>query len=43
MTDHGEMSKVSLDARIHERLGSGVTQWRPVLIEKVHQLFTNKS
>ena len=37
-----EVCEVSLDGGIQDRLWSGVTQRRPVLVEKIHQLFADK-
>ena len=36
-----EVCEVSLDGGIQDRLWSGVTQRRPVLVEKIHQLFAD--
>ena len=40
--DHGEVGKVSLNAGLQDRLGVGVAQWRPVLVQQVHQLLADE-
>ena len=39
--DHGEVGEGSLDAWVQDRLGAGVAQGRPVLVQQVHQLLAN--
>ena len=36
--DHGEVGEGSLDAWVQDRLGAGVAQGGPVLVQQVHQL-----
>ena len=40
--DHGEVGEVSLDAGLQDRLGVGVAQWRPVLVQEIHQLLADE-
>ena len=40
--DHGEVGEGSLDAWVQDRLGAGVAQGRPVLVQQVHQLLADK-
>ena len=42
MGDLREMCEVSLDVRFQDGVGSGVAERRAVLIQKIHQLFTQK-
>ena len=42
MGDHGEVGEGSLDAWVQDRLGAGVAQGRPVLVQQVHQLLADK-
>ena len=39
--DHGEVGEGSLDAWVQDRLGAGVAQGGPVLVQQVHQLLAN--
>ena len=39
--DHGEVGEGSLDAWIQDRLGAGVAQGGPVLVQQVHQLLAD--
>ena len=41
MGDHGEVGEGSLDAWVQDRLGAGVAQGGPVLVQQVHQLLAN--
>ena len=41
--DHGEVSEVSLYTGIQDWLGSSVAQRGPVLVQQIHQLFTDVS
>ena len=41
--DHGEVGEMPLDAGLQDRLGVGVAQWRPVLVQQVHQLLADHS
>ena len=41
--DHGEVGEVLLDGRVQDRLGTGVAQGGPVLVQKVHQLLADHS
>ena len=43
VTDHGEVSEVPLDGGVQERRRVGVTEGRPVLVEKIHQLLADHS
>ena len=40
--DHGEVGEGSLDAWVQDRLGAGVAQGGPVLVQQVHQLLADK-
>ena len=42
MADHGEVGEVSLDGRVHDRGGPGVTEGRPVLVEEINQLLADE-
>ena len=39
--NHGEVGEMSLDAWVQDRLGAGVAQGRPVLVQQVHQLLAD--
>ena len=41
MSNHGEVGEMSLDAWVQDRLGAGVAQGRPVLVQQVHQLLAD--
>ena len=43
VSDHGEVSEVSLDAGLQHRLGPGVAEGRPVLVEELHQFLADVS
>ena len=38
MCDEGKVCEMSLDVWIQDGLRTGVAQWRPVLVQQVHQL-----
>ena len=40
--DHREVGEVSLDSRLQDRLGVGVAERRPVLVQEIHQLLTDE-
>ena len=40
--DHGEVGEVTLDAGLQDRLGVGVAQRGPVLVQQVHQLLADE-
>ena len=42
MADHGEVGEVSLNAGVHQGLGSGVAEGRPVLVQEVNQLLADE-
>ena len=42
MGDHGEVGEVSLDAGLQDRLGVGVAEGRPVLVQEIHQLLADE-
>ena len=42
MADHREVSEVSLNARLHDRLGPSVAERGPVLVQEVHQLLADE-
>ena len=39
--DGGEVGQMSLDARLQHRWRSGVAQWRPVLVQQLHQFMAH--
>ena len=41
MSDHGEVCQMSLDTRLQERRGSGVTKGRSILVQQIHKFFAN--
>ena len=41
MGDHGEVGEGTLDAWVEDRLRPRVAQWRPVLVQQVHQLLAD--
>ena len=41
--DGGEVGQVSLDTRLQHGWRTGVAQWRPVLVQQVHQLIAEES
>ena len=43
VSDVREVSEVSLDARLQHRLGPGVAEGRPVLVEELHQFLADVS
>ena len=43
MSDEREVSEVPLYGGVEERLGPGVTEGRPVLVQQVHQLIAEES
>ena len=43
VSDHGEVSEVTLDGGVQERRRVGVAERRPVLVEKIHQLLADHS
>ncbi len=43
MGDHGEVGEMALYAGVKDGLGPGVAEGGPVLVQKVHQLFTDVS
>ena len=43
MRDEREVSEMSLYTGVQQRLGPGVAQGGPVLVQQVHQLITEES
>ena len=43
MSDHREVRKVALDARVQNLLGPGVAKWTSVLVQQVHQFLGDDS
>ena len=43
VSDHGEVSEVTLYGGVQQRRGVGVAERRPVLVEEIHELLADHS